>query len=221
MVNYEFSEIDAFKFFKEKILENIKVKKVYVKWYINMKKRLDNNWKENPSKGGGIIYNYVCHSIYYLEFLFGKINSLKVNISQKTNRKNKFLKGTFFFNSGLSAKVNIKVGTIPKKIKPTHQLRILSTKKTYILKTDLNSLADKFKLITFNNKFNKKENNLLKAEKNKYDFRLKPTFVNSKKFAKSILEGKNENPSFFDAKRIHLIINKMISSSNKNKKIFL
>jgi predicted dehydrogenase len=221
MVNYEFGEIDAFNFFREKVINNIKVKKVYVEWYINIKKRLNDNWKENPSKGGGIIYNYVCHSIYYLEFLLGKINSVKVNISQEKKRKTKFLKGTFFFNSGLIARIDIKVGAISKKIKPIHQIRILSKKKNYLLKTDLNSLADKFKLITFDNKSNKKENNLFKIEKNKSDFRIKPTFINSKKFAQSILKGKNEEPSFFKAKRIHLIIDKMLDSSKKNKKIFI
>ena len=32
--------------------------------------------------GGGIIFNYFTHSLYYIEFLFGKI--LKINIIKKT-----------------------------------------------------------------------------------------------------------------------------------------
>ena len=221
MVNYEFGEIDAFNFFKKKIINNIKVNKVYVEWFINIKKRPNNNWKESHSEGGGIIYNYACHSVYYLEFLFGKINSIKVNILKEKKNKTKFLKGTFFFNSGLSVKMDIKVGSIPRKTQPTHQLRILSKKKTYILKTNLNSLSDKFKLITFDNKSNKQENNFFKKEKNKNDFRIKPTFINSNKFAKWILEGESQKPNFFNAKRIHSIIDKMIDSSKKNKKIYI
>ena len=69
MVNYEFGEIDAFLFFKKKIINNIKISKIYLNWFIDTNKRSSAIWKENHSKGGGIIFNYVCHTIYYLEFL--------------------------------------------------------------------------------------------------------------------------------------------------------
>ena len=81
MVNYEFAEIDAFSFFKKKIINNIKINRIYLDWFININKRSGRNWKENHSKGGGIIFNYVCHAIYYLEFLFGKIVSIQTNVT--------------------------------------------------------------------------------------------------------------------------------------------
>ena len=59
-----------------------------------------------------------------------------------TKDKLKILKLNVFFNSGLVAKLKIKVGKI-KYEKPTHELKILSNRKTYILKTNLNSLSDK------------------------------------------------------------------------------
>ena len=64
MVNYEFTEIDAFLFFKKKIINNIKINRIYLNWFIHINKGSRANWKENHSKGGGIIFNYVCHSIY-------------------------------------------------------------------------------------------------------------------------------------------------------------
>ena len=39
MVNYEFGEIDAFNFFRKKIMNNIKINKIYLDWFINVKKR--------------------------------------------------------------------------------------------------------------------------------------------------------------------------------------
>ena len=80
MVNYEFPEIDAFLFFKKKIIKNIKINKAYLNWLIDINNKSRKSWKEEHSKGGGIIFNYVCHALYYLEFLFGKIISVQTNI---------------------------------------------------------------------------------------------------------------------------------------------
>ena len=51
MVNYEFGEIEAFKFFKNNILnQNLKVKKINLNWFIGIRKRSNNSWKENMIK---------------------------------------------------------------------------------------------------------------------------------------------------------------------------
>ena len=134
MVNYEFAEIDAFHFFKKKIINNIKINRIYLNWFININKRSDTNWKENHSKGGGIIFNYVCHAIYYLEFLFGKIASIQTNVFLRKKSKIKTLEGIVFFDSGLSAKLSVKVGQIKKKFNPVHQLKILCDKKKLYFK---------------------------------------------------------------------------------------
>jgi len=221
MVNYEFTDIGAFIFLKKRIINNININRIYLNWFIDVKKRSKDNWKENHSKGGGIIFNYVCHAIYYLEFLFGKIISIQTNIVSKKTHKIRTLNGVIFFKNGLSAQLNIKVGLIKKKFKPTHQLKILSDKKAYILETKLNSLSDKFKLITIDNNTNQSNKILFENEKNKDDFRIEPTFNNSKKFSSWILKSRRQVPNFFDAQRVHWVINKMIISSKKKKKIYV
>ena len=86
------------------------------------------------------------------------------------------------------------------------------------MKTKLNNLSDKFKLI----EFSKKTKKIIFEEKNKTnDFRINPTFINSKKFSNSILNRKIQSPNFFDARRIHFIIKKMLVSSKTNKKIYI
>jgi len=214
MVNYEFAEINVFPFFKKKIINNIKIKNIYLNWFINQKKRPGKNWKENHSKGGGIMFNFVCHAIYYLELLFGKIISIKTNISLEKDKKVRTLKGKIFFLNGLSVQLNIKVGDIINKIKPIHQLKIATNKKIYLLETKLNNLSDKFELKVSKKRVKKI---LLRGKKDSNDFRINPTFKNSKKFANSILKNELVSPNFFDARRIHLIIKKMIISSRKNK----
>ena len=85
----------------------------------------------------------------------------------------------------------------------------------------MNSLSDKFKLITYDKNSNQLNKILFKSKKNQDDFRIKPTFENSKKFATWILKGKTQSPNFFDAQRVHLIINKMMISSKKKRKIYI
>ena len=91
MVNYEFIEISAFRFFKRQILDKkIKINKIDINWFMNLKKS-GSTWKNNHNDGGGIMFNYVCHAIYYLEFLFGKITSTKSNIFSNTKENINFL----------------------------------------------------------------------------------------------------------------------------------
>ena len=113
------------------------------------------------------MFNYVCHALYYLESLFGKIISVQTNISLKNKDKIKIIEGSVFFTRGLFVKLNIKVGSIKDTIKPIHQLKILSDKKNYILETNLNSLKDKFKLITYDKNSNKLNKISFRGEKNK------------------------------------------------------
>tara|TARA_B100000029_G_scaffold178169_1_gene175558 strand:- start:582 stop:1052 length:471 start_codon:yes stop_codon:yes gene_type:complete len=156
-----------------------------------------------------------------MEFLFGKIICVNTNTLLKKKTNIKTLKGKIIFKNGLSATLDIRVGSLKQKITPIHQLKILSDEKNYVLETKLNSLSDQFRLIFFDKKFNKKMKILYKEEANKDDFRIKPTFNNSKKFYNWILKGKMQTPNFFVAKRIHLIINKMILSSKMGKKIYI
>ena len=212
MVNYEFPEIDAFRFFKKKVLKkNFQINKIDLDWIVNARKKSKINWKEDFKSGGGIIFNYACHAIYYLEFLFGKIASTKSNISLG---KQDNLNSVFYFKSGLSA--NLKVKSISKNmdIRPKHQLRIIANKNVYFLKSKINNLSDQFEVV-------KNGNYLFKNKDSNKDFRIKPTFKNSKKFSYWILKKKIQKPNFFDGQRIHLIINKMLLSSIKKKKIYI
>ena len=52
-----------------------------------------------------------------MEFLFGKIVCVNTNILSKTKVNIKTLKGKIFFENGMSAKLDIKVGNIKKKIR--------------------------------------------------------------------------------------------------------
>ena len=60
---------------------------------------------------------------------------------------------------------------------------------------------------------------IFETKNNRKDFRIMPTLENSKKFSDWILKNNIKSPNFYDAKRIHLILEKLIKSS-KNSKIY-
>ena len=156
-------------------------------------------------------HSYLKNLIKYKKKLFPEI----IQIS--------FLKcSNIYFKNGLSSKLHIMVGEINNKTKPTHQLKIVTDKKIYFLKTKLNSLKDKFKLIErYRNSKKELIKTIFKEKNNGGDFRIYPTFKNSEKFSNWILKGRKQSPNFFDSQRIHLVIKKMIGSWGKKNERYL
>ena len=203
MVNYEFPKIAAFKFFKKNILKKIHIKKIQINWTIKISHQKRSSWKNSHNKGGGIFYNYICHSIYYLEDLFGDFVIEKLDKNRKKNPtsikiKLKNIKKNFIIY------VNFKILSLKSKQKPIHQIKIFGKNNNFELFSKTESLSDQFIL--------KKSNKVIfKPINDKKDFRFYPVFTNLKNFQKSINEKKLLKPNFFDAKKIHFIINELSS----------
>ena len=203
MVNYEFPKIAAFKFFKKNILKKIHIKKIQINWTIKISRQKRSSWKNSHNRGGGIFYNYICHSIYYLEDLFGDFVIEKLDKNRKKNPtsikiKLKNIKKNFIIY------VNFKILSLKSKQKPIHQIKIFSKNNNFELFSKTESLSDQFIL--------KKSNKVIfKPINDKKDFRFYPVFTNLKNFQKSINEKKLLKPNFFDAKKIHFIINELSS----------
>ena len=151
---------------------------------------------------------FVTQSIIW-NFFFGEIVSTKSNIS--LNKKDD-LNSVIYFKSGLLAKLKVKFILKNAGIKPIHQLKITTDKNIYFLRSKVDHLSDQFEII-------KTDKFLFKNKNNKLDFRIKPTFNNTKKFSSWILKNEVQKPNFFDGQRVHLIIDKMLLSSKKRKKI--
>ena len=204
MVNYEFSNIEAFKKFKRNYLSRIKIKRININWFLKIKKNKRSSWKDNHSLGGGIYFNYICHVLYYLENLFGKISFLDSSFS--TLKKNNNFRFNFLLEKkNINIILNFKIIN-NKRSNSFHRINIYSNKGNYVLETKISNLTDQFYL--------RKKNKILFKPKNiNYDFRLKPTYENLKKFKNSIILKKNAFPNFDNAKRIHYLINKMTNLS--------
>ncbi len=217
MVNYEIAELSAFKLFN-KIINSQKIKSGSLNWIIfnNTKKK---NWKNNHKQGGGLIFNFYCHSLFYLEKMFGDITSTKIKLKNNGFKEDKFLKGDVIFNSGLKINVRLLIGQKSQHKRGVHKISLKTNKYIYELKSGTQNLSDQFTINKYLLKRKNSYKNLYKEKKSLKDFRIKPSLINLRKFAKSIREKKINNPSFYDALRIHKIIEKSIISSKKNKRV--
>ena len=211
--NYEFANIEAFNFLQKKILNKIHIKNIKINWFMKIPKKNRSIWKNNHSLGGGYFFNYICHTLYYLENLFGNLSIINSKIKKIKN--NFHLTSKFFLKKkNINVLFNFKTIGNKSKIKPLHQIKIITKKNKYLLKTQINNLQDQF-FLKKNDKF------LFKPNKITNDFRVKPTYINLQKFKNSISQKKDAHPNFFDAKRIHFLIKSIKSFQKKNSKISL
>ena len=204
-VNYEFTNIEAFKLFKEKYLKKIKISKIKIDWSIKIPNKKRSKWKDFHSKGGGIFYNYICHVLFYLENLFGKLSIVNSCIKKSKNNF-RFESNFYIMKKKISVSFNFKTSNKLSKIKPSHKITIYTNNANYILFTKINNLYDQFYLFK-NNRI------IFKQKKTSKDFRIKPTSRNLIYFKNSILKKRKKFPNFNDAKRIHYLIRKIINSS--------
>jgi len=215
MVNYEFSEIQAFKSFRKIILEKkINKKDISLVWNIKSKKK-KNSWKMNPRLGGGILFNFACHTLNYVESLFGKIIFLKSNII--INKKFQSLNADLRLEKQLNLKIKMKVDYANKKFTPSHSIDLLSGKNRYKLNSRASKLHDQFIIEKFIKGYKKKI--LFGKKSKKIDFRINPIYNNSVKFSNWIRSNKINRPNIYDAQRVHYLISKIIKSSKQKKMV--
>lgn len=214
MVNYEMAELDVFKYLKKKIRKNnFKVHSINIQWNILNRSKVS-SWKNYHNKGGGLIFNYLCHVFYYLENLFGKVTLLKCLTDFKLNKANNLIEIILKIKNKIFCSIQISSKKTLRKDELFHRLFIISNKGNFHLKSKTLNTTDKFdmeKIFLSNGKLIKKK--IFQEEKNSLDFRISPSIQNFKKFADSIERNRIYRPCFLDAKNIHLLIKKTLQSS--------
>ena len=203
-VNYEFNRIEAFKIFKKKYLPNVKIKVVNINWLIKVPSKGRSSWKDNHKMGGGNFFNYICHSLFYLENFFGKVVICE---SKLKNLRSRFKLKAKLLSENKKIKINLNFESVEEKskLKAYHRIVFKSDKGQFTLFTKINNLFDQFILLK-NNRV------IFKPKKIDYDFRLEPTQKNIVSFKNCITHKICESPNFEDAKRIHYLIDKLLKS---------
>lgn len=213
MVNYEMMELKAFKYFNSLIKKKkFKINSIEVEWNV-LNQTKENNWKNFHKNGGGLMFNYYCHSLFYIEKMFGKINSLKRKTNFSLNKKNNALEVIVKLKNNIFCSIKISSTKLLKEKELFHKILIYTNQGNYIIKCRTVNISDQFsieKVIALKNKVVKKI--IFNEKKSSNDFRILPSYFNFIKFADSIEKKKITHPNFLDAKNIHLLIKKTIQS---------
>lgn len=169
-INFTFPEIDEFKYLKKK-LHNHKSKQVRINWLFNAKHLTSKTWKVDKKKGGGIIYNYFSHVLYYINFIFGKIQSIEIQ------KKNNFL---FKCQILVSNKISINF-TLNAKYSGVPRHEIVVKEPNIKLKTNEPLRFGKFKIYKKNKIININKNIKSTSSDNRYIYvaKILKRFINS------------------------------------------
>jgi predicted dehydrogenase len=217
VVNYELTEIESFKYFKSLIkVDKLKIKSIEIEWNI-LNRSKSKSWKNYHSKGGGLIFNYYCHILYYVETLFGKITSTNCLTKFNLHKRNDIIKVLLKLKNNISCSVKVNSLKFLGKNKLFHKLFILTNKGKFLIKSNTINISDGFSV---NKHYSLKGKSITRKIFNDklstQDFRILPSYNNFKKFADSINKKKIISPNLYEAKNIHFLINKTIQSSKKN-----
>lgn len=213
MVNYEMMELKAFKYFSSLIRKKkFKINSIEVVWNVLNRTKV-NSWKNYHKNGGGLMFNYYCHSLFYIEKMFGKINSPKLTTNFHLNKKNNALGVMLKLKNNIFCSIKISSTKLFKGKELFHKLLINTNQGNYLIKCRTVNISDQFsieKIISLKSKIIKKK--IFSEKKSSNDFRILPSYFNFIKFADSIERKKITFPNFSDAKNIHLLIKKTIQS---------
>jgi UDP-N-acetyl-2-amino-2-deoxyglucuronate dehydrogenase len=143
-VDFIFPEIPAWRKLKETMQDGIlgSVKKASVCWKVETRAaRLGSvSWKNDPQAGGGVLLNFVPHSIYYLQWLFGEIVGAR-SLPLK-NHSLEFI-GSFSFRSGLEVDLHVDGGAF---MGLGHRLEVFGEKGSLLLQNTTPDYASGFTL---------------------------------------------------------------------------
>ena len=82
VIDFNFPELPSWRRAKAQLSEIGRLRHVVVTWNVeNQATRLRlESWKTRPGGGGGLLGNFVCHSLHYLEWFCGPITGLSARI---------------------------------------------------------------------------------------------------------------------------------------------
>ena len=209
MVDFMFSEIDAWKKTKECLANPTYAPfhHIYYRWFFesfDYKTGLM-GWKTDSKSGGGLLRYFSSHVLYNLEFLGGKIKSMRSRIFNLKNSQGETAANLEIqFQNGMSASVQLSCVT---RGKIEHVLDFIGDQGTLTLENKTPAYAKGFSL-SFSDQ-NKKsillDSSSVKDESTE-DERVAPVSRLAKKFLNWMETGQEQEPNFNQALRVQELI---------------
>ena len=213
VIDFEFPEIPEWKETKEVIKNNTigKILSVNVNWNF-LSYDLSNeikSWKTDTEQGGGAISLVLSHTLHYLEFFLGNIDTIKATTSsseKSLNHGDTTIKMTLLFENGCKGNVNLDISNSNDK---NHSLKFHGKNGILTLENTSDSFVDNFELILLRNNEEKKiepKTNLNLSEDFDEDDRIKIVHGLATKFIDWCNYNNPARPNFQDGLRVQKLI---------------
>ena len=164
------------------------------------------SWKSNTENGGGALAFYLSHTLYYLEFLAGKIKETQANFSYYDKKKGETGVDLLLnFNNGIQGNLQFSSTSVGVQ---THRVVCICKNATIVLENNKNVIQDFSLTIHTKDKIipvvSKKE-----EIKNNEDERVEIVKKIVKRFIKGCKEKTEITPSFKQGVEIQSLIEKI------------
>ena len=203
MVDFEFCAIpawiDANSFLKSGALGQLKIGMLNWQVETTTNRMKLNSWKRDPEKGGGVLYNFVSHIFYNLEWLCGPIRDVMIVM----DKENVSVHGILKFQCGLV--FNICVGTNSYQ-GSGQRLELYGEQGMLQLVNNTTDVVNGFVLSTSIRNENTIKHPTQTLSVNHMDGRTTAVSVLANRFVHWIQSGELQTPNFFDGHRVNLLI---------------
>ena len=221
MVDFEFEEIFIWKKLHELLRGDIigSLSHIMINWHVQTyanENKLD-SWKRIPAERGGVLNLFASHTLFYLEWLFGKISTLNAYIGPEdrgTKFGGNFLQITCILENKIPVSINISDNSC---FKFEHKLEVFGEKGVIFLDNQTKDYINGFKLMY--GKKGDKNLTMVSDEQNisntVVDGRIKAVAKMIDKFLLGIENKCLVAPSIEAGVRVELLIEKVLESNNK------
>ena len=168
------------------------------------------SWKNDPSRGGGVLNNFVSHVVHNIEWLFGRIASVSAAVRGPTGGAETCVQATLSLDSGFPVFLSVASDAF---LGHGHRLQVYGEEGTLVLENRTADYAAGFELWVGTRRTGSLELVARDEPRPSQDGRIAPVGKLASRFLDSILNGVEMIPNFADGLRAQLILDEMQTSS--------
>jgi predicted dehydrogenase len=172
------------------------------------------SWKNDPSRGGGVLNNFVSHVVHNLTWLFGEIDSVNTALRGPDEHAETCAHATFDMKAGFPVFISVGVDAF---LGQGHRLEVFGQDATMILQNPTLDYACGFELYIGTRARGSFE--LLGRDHPRVgeDGRIAPVAQLASRFVETILTHGTMTPNFEDGLRSQLMLDQMRESNRANR----
>lgn len=174
------------------------------------------SWKTDPSRGGGVLNNFVSHVVHNIEWLFGPIASVTAAVRGPCGGAETCVQATLDLDSGFPAFLSVASDAF---LGHGHRLEVYGEEGTLILENRTADYAAGFELWLGTRRTGSLELIARDEPQPGLDGRIAPVSKLASRFLDSILNGVEMIPNFADGLRAKLILDEMQASSQAERPV--